>query len=197
MKMRGEHISVELCKEDIVYLKTLNWSFNKWIPTPAIIDSTGYTSKYIGQKYDPSKWTYSANGWNHDHCEICSIAMLESDDPIEQYGYVSEFEEWMCHECYGKLIQEDFKTNEFVLKNIVKLSTGQVYFLISPMVEGIDFEVTEQTYFGKSKISKYLDIPRKINMDGKQDYRTFSILLINTNEIDHFEENRLYELTNK
>jgi len=197
MKIRDQEINLEIFKEDIELFKTQNWSFEKWEPKPAIKDKSGSTSKYVGQKYNQDEWEYLEEGWNHDHCEICTIMICESEYAVEQFGYVNENEDWICHECFGKLIKEDFKQNEFVVKHKLNSNNERSFLFISPMVDKYKFEITENTFFGNSQLEKYLDIPRKILKNGKQDYQTFAIMLKDKNEIEKFEENKLYELENK
>lgn len=197
MKIRDQEINLEIFKENIEFFKTQNWSFEKWEPKPAIRDKSGSTSKYVGQKYNSEEWDFLEKGWNHDHCEICSIRLSESEYAIEQFGYVNESEDWICHECFGKLIKENFKENEFVLKYKLNSNNERSYLFISPMMDKYKFEITENTFFGESKLEKYLDISRNILKNGEQDYQTFAIILKDRDEIKNFEEHKLYELADK
>ena len=198
MKIRSQEIDLEQSKADIEFYRTQNWSFKKWESKPAIRDKSGTISKFVGQKYDVEQWEYLKNGWSHDHCEICFLDLCKSDYVIQQFAYVNESEDWICHECYNKIIREDFRYNEFVLKYKLKLKNGNSYLIISPMVEGLQFEITENIFYGGSLLEKYLDLPRKILENGEQDQQTFVIKLKDKTELENFEENKLYELvTNK
>jgi len=194
MKIRGENINVEVIKKEIEHFKSLNWSFGKWESKPAIRDRSGLISKFVGQEYDSEKWDYIDNGWKHDHCEICSLRMFESNITAEQYGFKNQEDDWICHECFKKIITEDFKDNEFVLKNKYQLKDEKPILIVSPMVDDFKFEITGSSIFGSSRLEEYLDIPRKILDNGEQDYQTFALMLSDNTELELFEENNLYEL---
>ena len=93
-------------KEDIEYFKSLVWAFQKWKPTPALIDKNGFPShQYLGQKFDSKYFTLDPQGWTHDHCEICSKKLCENNEECETSGFVSSTQ-WLCVSCYNSLIKE-------------------------------------------------------------------------------------------
>lgn len=194
MKIRGSEINLEVFKEDIDHFKTLNWAFSKWIATPAIKDKSGGTTKFVGQQFNPEQWEYLEDGWNHDDCEICLMTLFDSENTFENYGYISNEEDWLCFECYQKLIREDFNENHFVLKEKFKLSNGNSILFVSPIIENHVLEITNKSKFGQSELKYYLDKPRKLLRNGELDDQTFAIMLGEKDEINNFEVDKLYEL---
>ena len=82
------------------------WHEEKWMPTPALIHKKGgIRRQYRGQKYDPDKIDLVADGWTHDHCEICWWTIHESDNDNEGRGYRNEYNAWICTECYIQFIE--------------------------------------------------------------------------------------------
>jgi hypothetical protein len=52
------------------------------------------------------RWRESRRGWDHDHCEFCSIKFTDERDPDalhEGWATVDEYR-WICDNCY-----RDFK----------------------------------------------------------------------------------------
>ncbi len=93
-------------KADIDYYKTLDWTFQVWKPTPALIDKNGFPShQYVGQKFDPNYLTINPQGWTHDHCEICSKTFCANSEQCETSGFVSG-NQWICNSCYNSFIKE-------------------------------------------------------------------------------------------
>ena len=92
-------------QEDIEYYKTLEWTFQVWKPTPALIDKNGFAShQYRGQKFDPNYLTIDPQGWTHDHCELCSNVLCENEDDGETTGFVSD-NLWLCCRCYNSFVK--------------------------------------------------------------------------------------------
>jgi len=40
----------------------------------------------------------------HDHCEICFWVLRESEDEEEGIGYTDGYGNWVCLECFEKLL---------------------------------------------------------------------------------------------
>lgn len=43
--------------------------------------------------------TVTATGWDHEHCEICSVAIHVGD-----HGFVDADEHWVCEPCYARYV---------------------------------------------------------------------------------------------
>ena len=197
MKIRDIYINLEAFKEDIEYFKTLQWSFSKWEATPAIIDKSGTRSKYMGQNFNPKYWELKEDGWSHDDCEICTLKLFDSEFAFENYGYKNDEEDWLCFECYKKLIDENYKENLYVVKEKFELSIGKSVLFISPIIETQKLKITANSKFGNCELEYYIDKPRKKLKSGKLDDQTFAIILQNKKEIVRFEKDVLYEFENQ
>ena len=93
-------------KDDIKYFKSLNFKFETWKPSPALIDRSGFAShQYRGQNFAAGFFTIDPEGWTHDHCEICWKTFCENDDECEKSGFVCE-NQWICVNCYNVYIKE-------------------------------------------------------------------------------------------
>lgn len=58
-----------------------------------------------GVKLERKRYTPYREGWDHDHCEFCSVKFSESLAGCEREGWATEDNYyWICCGCY-----EDFK----------------------------------------------------------------------------------------
>ena len=91
--------------ETIDFLRSLSWAFQRWKPTPALINKNGFpTHQYVGQSFDPAYFTIDPIGWTHDHCVLCSKAICEDQEDCEVSGFTSE-NQWLCESCYNSTIK--------------------------------------------------------------------------------------------
>ena len=96
-------------KLDIDWCRNRHWKQDKWTPSDALTQKSGTTSKYAGQRFDPTKYTLIKNGWNHDHCSICWWTLHESDNPAEATGWKDDQNNWLCNECHQQFIERNDK----------------------------------------------------------------------------------------
>lgn len=85
------------------------WNLETWKPTPALVDKNGQASRqYVGQDYDPKYIDLIADGWTHDHCEICSKTISNKDnfDGWPTQGY-RDANRWICEECFNLFMVTD------------------------------------------------------------------------------------------
>lgn len=93
-------------EKDLKYLKSQDWEYQLWTPSPALVDKNGFVShQYVGQKYDPKYFTVADEGWIHDHCEICFKKFCEDEEECEKHGFVSK-NQWLCNACYHAFIKQ-------------------------------------------------------------------------------------------
>jgi hypothetical protein len=60
-----------------------------------------YTSyPYRGQEYDPEKFWVCEDGWDHEHCRGCWVAIVPGDD---YWQSVEEHPRSLCLLCYERL----------------------------------------------------------------------------------------------
>ena len=86
-------------------LRKMEWKFQQWRPTPALIERKGGAQvQYVGQKYDPTYFELVEDGWTHDHCEICYVILGANDEVGETNSYVSNGD-WLCTICYKYLVE--------------------------------------------------------------------------------------------
>ena len=71
----------------------------------ALVDNAGNSRPYSGRHFDEKKFKVVKHGWSHDHCEICFWALRESEDEEEGVGYTDGCGNWVCLECFDKLIK--------------------------------------------------------------------------------------------
>jgi len=110
---KGDHELSSLL-DTINYLRQLTWTYKVWTPTPALIDKTGGSSrKYVGQKYDPNYIDLVADGWTHDHCEVCYEVISDIETDSDKDGYTTDNSEWLCKDCY-KLFIKPANANEII-----------------------------------------------------------------------------------
>jgi len=76
------------------------WTLKQWKRTPALNDKSGGSSRqYVGQTYDPKYIDLVQDGWTHDHCEICTRTISDTDDWDTQ-GY-NLYNLWICDKCFN------------------------------------------------------------------------------------------------
>ena len=92
--------------EEVAACRKSQWHQQAWRRRPALVhNSGGRVSLYHGQQFDPEKITLVADGWSHDHCEICWWTLSESSEQSEGVGY-TDGQSWICTECYEAFIRE-------------------------------------------------------------------------------------------
>ena len=80
------------------------WVFKKWKRTPALKDKSGGVSRqYVGQSYNPKYIDLVEDGWTHDHCEICTKTISDTNQ-YDTQGYNLD-NDWICEECYHFFIE--------------------------------------------------------------------------------------------
>ena len=85
------------------------WKHETWKPTPSLNEKNGRTSqKYNGQKYDTEHFELIPNGWDHDHCMICTKTISDTKDfkDWETDGYKNG-NEWVCKNCFNLFMVSD------------------------------------------------------------------------------------------
>lgn len=95
--------------EEVYYdLKVTRFELQVYKPSPALIDKSGKSSRpYIGQNFDPQYFDILENGWDHDHCEICSTKIsAEEIDENQTIGYFNGGL-WVCKSCYELILATD------------------------------------------------------------------------------------------
>ena len=103
--IHGQEWEAEHIAESVKYCRSKKWQKASWKRRPALIAKKGGASSlYIGQTFDPEKFNLVEDGWEHDHCEICWWTLCDSDNPEENTGY-TDGKDWVCSECYEKLLQ--------------------------------------------------------------------------------------------
>jgi len=101
--------------EEVNDLRSLDWDYRVWKPTPALVDKSGTISQYTEQQYDSSFFILEPTGWTHDHREFCSHVISDIEGYRDLTGYeVNKY--WLCNDCYNMLIVP--KDIETVLENL-------------------------------------------------------------------------------
>ncbi len=102
--IHGEEWNWKDIAEAVARCREVEWVRQEWRRGPALVDRRAKTvSFYHGQKYDPEKTDFVANGWSHDHCDICFWELHEGGPQENSIGYHHEGS-WLCSECYDNLI---------------------------------------------------------------------------------------------
>ena len=86
------------------------WRREQWVCRDALVQRTGTTSLYVGQRYDPASYELVRGGWRHDHCEICWWTLSEGGDEEHSIGH-TDGRRWICSECYHQFIETRDETH--------------------------------------------------------------------------------------
>ncbi len=91
--IHGKRVNLTDFKDAIEACRTRKWSKEIWKPKNSI-------------RYDPTSGeTHEIkNGWDHEHCKICSWNI--DDNEYSNIGYVDENDSWICNECYSQFIEK-------------------------------------------------------------------------------------------
>jgi len=91
-------------EDEITYFRGIQWRREPWVRRDALVQRSGGTSLYVGQRYDPADFELVRGGWDHDHCEICWWSLTEGGDEEDSTGY-TDGQRWICSECYHQFIE--------------------------------------------------------------------------------------------
>ncbi len=106
-------IQLDYLIEEIRKLKAVGtWNLTKWKPSPALIEKNGkWQEPYLGQTYDPTLVDLVAEGWDHDHCAVCTKTISNRENPdwvTGGYTHSSGISNsWICEECYNLFMLTD------------------------------------------------------------------------------------------
>lgn len=110
--IHGETWRADDLAEALGHCRGLAWSHARWKPRAALLDSSGTVTEYIGQSYDPAKFSLQPSGWAHDHCEVCTWKLSESPEPAVGAGYTHDGRAWLCTECFELFFAASSRTGE-------------------------------------------------------------------------------------
>jgi hypothetical protein len=96
-------------EEAVADCRGYQWKRERWVCRDALVQRTGTTSLYVGQRYDPEHYELVRGGWRHDHCKICWWTLSEGDDE-HSVGF-TDGRWWICSECYHHFIEVAHDTN--------------------------------------------------------------------------------------
>ena len=110
----GGLLNLSSLKNDLKWARKLEWKETRWKPKPALIEkNSGNSQIYKGQKYDSKFFNLVENGWEHDHCDICTERINE-DDNIYESGH-----QIICKNCWLYFISPE--NIEVAIKNMKKV----------------------------------------------------------------------------
>lgn len=101
--LHGDEWLVEQIRDEIEWCRTKNgWALTPWKARPALVDknhSAPYSAQVLapGQRVEPT-------GWDHDHCQICWWKLQEGPESSRSIAYTYNGKNWLCTECYEKLV---------------------------------------------------------------------------------------------
>ena len=91
-------------EDEVSFCRGFQWRREPWVCRDALVQRTGTTSLYIGQRYDPAFFELVRGGWSHDHCQICWWTLSEGGDVEHSVGY-TDCRRWICSECFHQFIE--------------------------------------------------------------------------------------------
>ncbi len=101
--LHGAAWQIEGIADEIEECRASVWEQRQWHCQHALVGPPGHITQYIGQEYDPQSQSLVSDAWEHDHCEICSWELHETEDPEHGIGF-TDGRDWLCTECYTKLV---------------------------------------------------------------------------------------------
>jgi len=104
VRIHGSDWKLADVEDAVAFCQEHRWRREQWVRRDALVQRTGTTSLYTGQRYDPAYCELVRGGWSHDHCEICWWTLSEGGDEEHSVGYTVGGR-WICSECYGHFIK--------------------------------------------------------------------------------------------
>ncbi len=101
--LHGELWHIADIVDEVEECRALTWVQQQWHSQSALVEPGGVITQHIGQAYDPQTATLVTDAWEHDHCRVCWWKLHETDDPEHGIGY-TDGQDWLCTECYTKLV---------------------------------------------------------------------------------------------
>ena len=99
VKSNGDEINLSVLRTELEWARKMEWIKSIWKPKPALMEIGGKSSRpYIGQKFDSKYFEIKNDGWNHEHCDLCSVGIYENDDL-----FISE-NQIICESCHSEFI---------------------------------------------------------------------------------------------
>lgn len=87
--------------EHLTELRRSSWTLRKFTTRPGLSErATGILHRYDGQPYDPKRFEFLEDAWEHDHCVVCGRMLIEDpyDDAVDT-GY-TDGKAWLCIYCF-------------------------------------------------------------------------------------------------
>lgn len=98
----GDYIGDTMAK-----LREYPWHWHKrsWTARDVVVHRENHSVSFdLSLAEDQSHFDLTKAGWKKDHCAVCRWELFESkDDPQHGIGYTNG-REWLCTECYEKLV---------------------------------------------------------------------------------------------
>ena len=104
VRIHGSDWKLADVEDAVAFCREHRWRREQWVRRDALVQRTGTTSLYTGQRYDPAYCELVRGGWSHDHCEICWWTLSEGGDEEHSVGYTNGGR-WICSECYRHFIE--------------------------------------------------------------------------------------------
>ena len=113
--MKEEQVPIpEVSEEKMEVLWRCRFVRRQFAPYPSLRsidavagdDEAGYRveAPYTGQRYDPAKFELVEGGWDHEHCDVCSVRIEEGNtywpNEDEEVGQVD-----LCETCYPRVME--------------------------------------------------------------------------------------------
>jgi hypothetical protein len=111
--LHGNEWKLKDVEDEVRYWTKENLIKEKYLARDALVDRIGGSSRpYSGKRFDEKNFRVVEKGWAHDHCEICFWTLRESEDEDEGTGYTDGNGNWICIECFEKLLNQKSEPGE-------------------------------------------------------------------------------------
>jgi hypothetical protein len=109
-EIHGKKLNAESLRPVVARLREHHflWERRLWQPRDVVYEREGNRFSFdLGVAQDTDKFVLVRGGWRKDRCTICQWELFESDDATHSLGFTNG-RDWICDECYGKFIENDF-----------------------------------------------------------------------------------------
>jgi hypothetical protein len=107
VEIHGSLWDGDYIRDAVAKYREYSWYWHKrsWMPRDiAIYRENGSVSFDLSLAEDHAHFDLAKAGWKKDRCAVCRWELFESkDDPQHGMGYTNGLE-WLCTECYEKLV---------------------------------------------------------------------------------------------
>ncbi len=111
VEIHGHGWDLTYVQSQLLELRKFAWRKRQWKPLDTLVEIQSDRTFFDLTLKDDSGFKFVANGWPREFCSLCHWELNTDGGPEHTAGYTNG-REWLCAECYEKLLQPMDKAGE-------------------------------------------------------------------------------------